>query len=300
VTGLAQRQPEVAFPRSAADAVSALAATCLLAELHTWPKPGLVSLVDSGSHLDMDAGTFRRSIAAIAPFFGALAQSGAKGAAMDDLRRIGRAAEYAMLAATGGINTHRGAIFGLGLLCAAAGVAWEHTAMPHSLDAPVERQSLSAAALCAIVRQRWGMAIVAGPIPPNSHGARALHRFGAGGARAQAAAGFPHVLQLGLPALRQAREAAPGQPGAAQVQVFFALLSEVEDTNLLHRGGQIGLNHARRQARLFLVQGGVGHPRWRAHACAIHRDFVSRGLSPGGCADLLTATLFLDSLETPQ
>ena len=100
-----------------------MASAALVAELETWPKPGLVSHVDSGSHDDMDHTTFRRSTAAIRPFFASLAIAGAAGAEMERLRQIGRDAEDAMLAATGGVNTHRGAIFGLGLLCAAAGAA---------------------------------------------------------------------------------------------------------------------------------------------------------------------------------
>ena len=80
--------------------VAACARTSLLAELHTWPKPGLVSHVDQGSHSDMDAATFEVSAAAIEPFFARLTEAGAAGAAMPDLRSIGVAAEQAMVAAT--------------------------------------------------------------------------------------------------------------------------------------------------------------------------------------------------------
>ncbi|MFD1283242.1 triphosphoribosyl-dephospho-CoA synthase, partial [Methylobacterium goesingense] len=104
-----------------AERIARLATRCLQRELATYPKPGLVSHVDSGSHADMDASTFRASAAALAPFFADLAAAGAAGAGMAHLRRIGLAAESAMRAATGGVNTHRGAIFGLGLLSAAAG-----------------------------------------------------------------------------------------------------------------------------------------------------------------------------------
>jgi triphosphoribosyl-dephospho-CoA synthase len=277
------------MPRWVADHVSSVAAAALLAELETWPKPGLVSHVDSGSHADMDASTFKASARAITPFLGHLAVAGAAGSGMDRLREIGMAAERAMLAATGGVNTHRGAIFGLGLLCAAAGAAWSG----------MERAGLywHANALGATVRQRWGQAIMRGPIPLHSHGTNALRRFGAGGARAQAAAGFPHALDVGLPALRLGRRLAPSDPEAAQVQGFFAILASMEDTNLLHRGGAAGLRHAQEAAARFLGQGGVEQAEWRERASEVHRDFVARHLSPGGCADLLTITLFLDALE---
>jgi len=278
------------MPECIADHVAVAAAAALLAELETWPKPGLVSHVDSGSHTDMDAGTFRASVTAIAPFFRRLTLAGAAGSDMDGLRAIGMEAELAMLEETGGANTHRGAIFGLGLLCAAAGAA--------SSGAAQAQPFWNACMLGATVRRRWGAAIMRGPIPLRSHGTDALRRFGAGGARAQAAAGFPHALDVGLPALRLGRALAPGDPEAARIQSFFALLASVEDTNLLHRGGAAGLRFAQEKATGFLGQGGVEQTQWRERAAAVHRAFIARRLSPGGCADLLAITLFLDALDT--
>ena len=90
------------------DTIARAAERALRLELETYPKPGLVSPIDSGSHADMDARTFRASNAAITPFFRDLATAGAEGAGMPVLRRIGLDAEAAMRAATGGVNTHRG------------------------------------------------------------------------------------------------------------------------------------------------------------------------------------------------
>ncbi|MFO1127388.1 MAG: triphosphoribosyl-dephospho-CoA synthase MdcB [Rhodospirillales bacterium] len=286
---------EVAWPRCdlppvVAEQVGELAAAALTAGLETWPKPGLVSPVDCGSHDDIDETTFRCSIAAIRPFYVRLAVAGAAGAGMDRLREIGRDAEAAMLVATGGVNTHRGAIFGLGLLCAAAGAAWAVRS-----SRPERSRPVSAADLAGIVHRRWGSGIRRGPIPLRSHGSDALRRFGAGGARAEAAAGFPHALRVGLPALQCGRAFAHGET-AARVHAFFSLLAFVEDTNLLHRGGADGLRHAQRAARRFLSAAGVGQADWHAQAVAIHRAFVAKSLSPGGSADLLAVTIFLDRI----
>jgi triphosphoribosyl-dephospho-CoA synthase len=259
-----------------------LAADCLRLEVATYPKPGLVSPVDSGAHRDMDAALLRRSADTLAPFFADLAAAGAAGAGMDRLRAIGVAAERAMLAATAGVNTHRGAIFGLGLLCAAAGfrIAWA-----------VRRP------LGAIVSDRWGAAILDGPVPLHSHGAAVARRHGAGGARMEAAEGFPGVYGIALPALRSGRALAPGDAEAARIQAIMALIAAVADTNLLHRGGADGLAFAQAQAAEFLAAGGVGRADWRPRATAMHRDFVARNLSPGGCADLLAMALFIERLE---
>ena len=258
--------------------IGALATRCLHLEVETWPKPGLVSHVDNGSHGDMDAAMLRLSADALEPFFTRLAQAGRDGAGMGQLRAIGIEAETAMSAATGGVNTHRGAIFGLGLLCAAAGRG--------------ERYG----ALGAVVQRQWGAAILSGPIVLHSHGSEALRRHGAIGARGEAAAGFPSVHGVGVPALRLGARLAPGDPEAARVQAIFALIAGVDDTNLLHRGGVDGLAFARAEAEAFL-RDGVGASGWRAEATRIHASFVARNLSPGGSADLLALSLFVDTLD---
>jgi triphosphoribosyl-dephospho-CoA synthase len=266
-----------------AERVGALAHAALLEELETWPKPGLVSLVDSGSHRDMDAGTLTRSAGAIHPFFTELARAGEARADMSALRRIGRAAEAAMMAATGGVNAHRGAIFSLGLICAAAGArGYEPVAAEDHADA---------------VAALWGRAILQSPHPATSHGGNAARIYGVGGARAEAAAGFPTLRVIGLPALRHGRVLRPGDQEAARVQCLMTLMAAIDDTNLLHRGGGGGLAFAQVAASRFLGAGGVGAPGWLGEIERLHRAFVARNLSPGGTADLLAATLFLDALE---
>jgi triphosphoribosyl-dephospho-CoA synthase len=271
-----------AFP--AAAEIAALAAHCLELEVCTFPKPGLVSARDSGSHLDMDVDTFRQSAAALRPYFEALAEAGAEGCAMGRLRVIGVEAEAAMLAATSGVNTHRGAIFGLGLLCAAAGAR---------ANGQVDR----AMSLGAIVVRQWAPDILEGPTLLHSHGGAARRRYGAGGACLEAARGFPSVYGIGLPALESGARMADGDGEAARVHACFALIASLEDTNLLHRGGPAGLSFAQDAARRFLDEGGVGQPDWSARAAAVHRAFVARRLSPGGSADLLAMSLFVQARE---
>jgi triphosphoribosyl-dephospho-CoA synthase len=261
----------------------------LLGELATWPKPGLVSHVDNGSHRDMNAGMLSTSAAVLRPFFAELALAGYTQAGMNSLRAIGLRAEAAMLSATGGINTHRGAIFGLGLLCAAAGRAGGVTA-----DGAV----VARARLGAIVTRCWGDDIRRGPIPLFSHGSAAFRQYGARGARGEAEDGFPSVYEIGLPALGLGRALAPGVAVAPAVHTCFALIAAIRDSNLLHRGGAQGASYAAEAAARFLSQGGVGAPDWRHRAAAVHANFVARNLSPGGCADLLAMTLFVDALES--
>ena len=266
---------------AAAGGIASHAAMCLRLELETWPKPGLVSHVDSGSHQDMDADTFRNSVAAIEPYFCQLAIAGSQGASMIRLKAIGLEAEVAMLDATRGVNTHRGAIFGLGLLCAAVG------ARTHGV---VGRQ----ATLGQSVSELWGREIAELPASPSSHGASVVRKFEVGGARMEAACGFPSVYKVGLPALRRARRTPFGKGDAPRVEACFALIEALEDTNLLYRGGSEGLRFAQRMAKQFLDEGGTNRAEWRDFALAVHLCFIARGLSPGGSADLLAMTLFVD------
>ena len=268
-------------PRSlSAGAIGALAASCLHLEVDTWPKPGLVSHVDNGSHADMDAGLLHRSAALLRPFFTAIASAAAEGAGMDRLRAIGVAAETQMLSATDGVNTHRGAIFGLGLLCAAAAL-----------------KDRGEETLGSVVRHRFGRAIADGPVMLHSHGARVGRAYGAHGARGEAIAGFPCVYAVGVPALAEGLRLAPGDLEAARVHAIFSLIATIADTNILHRGGADGLAFAQSHARAFIERGGVGAPDWRIRAIHIHAEFVARRLSPGGSADLLAMSLFVHALE---
>ncbi|NYG47943.1 triphosphoribosyl-dephospho-CoA synthase [Bradyrhizobium sp. IAR9] len=274
-----QSRPELALD---AAQLGDLASLCLKLEVETYPKPGLVSHVDNGAHRDMDAALLCLSAETLMPFFSELAAAGAEGAGMNRLRAIGVAAERAMLAATCGVNTHRGAIFGLGLLCAAAGYR----------NAVGIRKSLG-----RLVSERWGDDILSGPVSLRSHGAVAGRRYGAGGARAEAADGFPSVYDIALPALHAARKLAPHDEEAVRVETCMRLIAEVTDTNLLHRGRPEGLRFAQESAASFLAAGGVGSPDWRRRTANIHQAFVARNLSPGGSADLLAMALFVERLE---
>jgi triphosphoribosyl-dephospho-CoA synthase len=190
------------------------------------------------------------------------------------LELLGLAAEQRMLQATGGINTHRGAIFTLGLLCAAAGSAGRPVS-----DAELRRTLLA----------RWGEALEARrERGANSHGRLAAQRLGLRSAGDEAALGFPALFEHAVPALRQALGQGLNRPDAL-LQTLFEIMAVLDDTNLAHRGGAAGLGFARDQARAFLAAGGVRRPDAQAHALHIHRSFIARRLSPGGAADLLGA-----------
>jgi triphosphoribosyl-dephospho-CoA synthase len=261
-----------------------LAVASLHAELACAPKPGLVTPFDRGSHDDMDASTFLRSLFALRGYFVAIAAAGAADAAFPALRRLGIDAERAMLRATGGINTHRGAIFSLGLLVAAAA----------RLRAQ-QRTTPDGVAVCNAVGL-WRDALLDAPLDPHSHGQRVRRLHGVAGVREQAAAGFPLLREVALPSLRAALRAGLAQD-AALAQTLLQLIAQTDDLNLLHRGGPDGLRFAQRSARAFLAAGGALQPDWRRQLSRLGDAFVARRLSPGGSADLLACACFLQRQE---
>jgi triphosphoribosyl-dephospho-CoA synthase len=152
--------------------------------------------------------------------------------------------------------------------------------------------------LRSALRATWGAALrdPVADVEPPSHGMEVAKRHGARGARGEAEDAFPSVFEVALPALRDARRR--GVDGRrAQIAAFFALLECVEDTNVLYRAGSAGLAYVRASARRFHAAGGCDTADAFVRTEAIHRDFVVGRLSPGGCADLLAAALFVDSLQ---
>lgn len=262
--------------------IARLAVRSLYAEVTLYPKPGLVSLVDNGSHDDMTATTFMRSLFALRHYFVRITKAGSENAPFPILKRLGMEAEQRMMAATGGVNTHRGVIFCLGLLCAAVG------------RCHAERIALSPPAIRTMLLTRWGGALAEHTqvSTSGSHGLQVAARYAASGAREEAALGLPSVFEVALPMLEQTLIAGRSWR-RARVDALFALMGHISDTNVYHRGGEIGAEIVRQHARDFLRQGGTAHPDWEARAKECHSIFVGRKLSPGGAADLLAAACFV-------
>ena len=263
------------------------AVNALRVEARLTPKPALVDQRGRGAHHDLDLDCLLRSAEALRGSFERMALHASVGEADLALREalgaIGRHGERRMLAATGGRNAHRGAIWVLGLLVAALAMS-----CPGRTPAEVA----AVAARLARLPDRYA------PRLP-SNGSRACRRFGVGGARGEAAAGFPHVLGLGLPALQSARRRGSDE-NCARLDALMAIMTSLDDTCLLHRGGWAALEAARRGARGVLALGGSATADgWRA-LLALDAELVRRHASPGGCADLLAACLFLDEVQRMQ
>ena len=235
-----------------------LADRALRMELDTPLKPGLVGPDSAGAHADMDYALMRRGIAAIRPFFPRMAQA----ATADELRQLGIDAEQAMMAATGGVNTHRGAIFALGLALNAGGDSGRMAAL--------------AARICGANDSL--------------------------GARRMALGGYAALFDRWLPYYRGVKADAYGLQ-----KTLLKIMSELDDTCVIHRVGYERAQQVKAEAGEIAGQAGnddkcqagndeIVMPDLIGHLKELCMRYAAERISPGGAADMLALTIFLDSI----
>lgn len=283
------------FARRDREELAALAMRALLYEVSVTPKPGLVDRENSGSHGDMDFFRFLDSAAALLPYWMRAVEIGQETAAkapertFPPLREAGIQAERAMFRATGGVNTHKGAVFSMGCALGACGRLWTPEGPCREAERILtECRRMAAPAMAA----DWARL---NPQRARTGGEKLYVSAGLRGGRGEAADGFPSVLRVGLPALRGAIERGSDLEEAG-IAALLALIARAEDTNLVVRGGPQGRRWAAEQAERLLRE--TPRPSRRA-VRALDQAFTRRNLSPGGCADLLAMTYFLHFLADP-
>jgi triphosphoribosyl-dephospho-CoA synthase len=257
----------------------------LIDEVTLAPKPGLVDIRSRGAHHDLDWKLMCASALALQPTFVELARAGIETQPLLALRErigaIGRVGEARMLDATGGVNTHRGAIWALGLLV---------TGAAHDLADLAPEAVAARAGSIARVQDRHAPALT------GNKGEQACLDYNVGGARGQAQAGFPHVVDVAMPQLVRSRIRGDSET-AARLNALLAVMASLDDTCVLARGGPDALAEMQDGARRVLDQGGAAALAGRRELKALDRRLVELHVSPGGAADLLAAALFLDRLQ---
>ena len=257
--------------------IAHMATMAMHIELNTTPKPGLVDRNDNGAHKDMDLALMSRSIDALLPFMVQLALYGHGCGQQNALpeaekvRHIGIEAEKAMLTATGGVNTHRGALFAMGLAVLAASWCMAH-------DGKTEEQPLRD----LIMQVAEGFAPTAG-----THGNDAVNAHRVMGALDLAKAGYEQLFNGWLPAYRS--YLADGADTACH-RLLLLIMSQLDDTNVIHRVGYEQAQQVKQEAQALLD----GYSA--AGMEALNRDYIARNVSPGGSADMVALTIFIHSI----
>lgn len=249
--------------------VADLAERALRLELDTTPKPGLVDRQDNGAHKDMDYALMSKSISALRPYLTRLAVESAKDIDPAKIKEIGIEAEKAMLKATGGVNTHKGALFCIGLSVAAASYLASTTG---SVEAYSFKELVSRAASEI-------------PSARGTHGAEAKRSFKAVGALENARAAYPELFTDWLPYYRSLE----GDPFRCH-KTLLHIMTTLDDTNILHRRGAEGLAHAEAEAARLLEDFS------ESGLSSLNKDFIRGNISPGGSADMLSLTIFIESI----
>ncbi len=244
-----------------------MAVDALIDEADLSPKPALVDRRGNGAHTDLHLGLMHASALSLWPAFREMAEAaldcGEIGLPLREaLGRIGREGEASMLATTGGVNTHRGAIWALGLLVAATALEPESSA--------ASAVALRAARL-ALLNDRYAP-------QPLSHGAQVAQRYGVRGAREEAQLAFPAVTGLGLPQLKRSRAAGAGEQNA-RLDALLAIMTTLADTCVLYRAGEPGLQAMQQGAKAVLDAGGSASLGGRRQLHALDQQLIALNAS---------------------
>nr|WP_314462027.1 triphosphoribosyl-dephospho-CoA synthase CitG [uncultured Clostridium sp.] len=275
----------------AAYRIGDLAYRALLEEVYTLPKPGLVDPYSNGAHTDMNVVSFERSARALKPYFITMALEGERlwetpPVLFETIRRIGILAERAMYQATGGVNTHKGLVFHLGILCGAAG-ACHHSYGRVTLKQLMEMEQ--AMVRNVLVKEVQNMDTFV------SKGEKNLQKYGLTGARGEAISGYFSVFKISLPVM--AMGICNGQEwNCVKLETLFHLMSKVDDSNILSRHNPRVLNQVKKIAAEFLRAGGAYRKESMDLLKELDKWFVKKNISAGGSADLLAVTIFLTLL----
>ncbi len=312
------------FRDRAADMAASAAVRGLLYEVSTTPKPGLVDRNNSGSHKDMDFFTFLDSSASLIPWFREFFCLGwehtdeSETQLFQRLRYAGQRAETAMFSATGGINTHKGLIFASAILCGALGKVHAGRELPLPFaDVLQECRRLGKYSLSDLRHPPNVQTHLPGSenqhvsghtsdkmesvhgamthsVSLSTNGGCIFTTYGIQGARGEAAAGFPSAIHIGLPALKT-WTAADFSLNDAAAMALLTLISEVDDTNMIHRGGPELAKKSKEQAKHLLSI--VTKENFKDTLYTLDSRYIRENLSPGGCADLLAVSLMFYFLE---
>jgi triphosphoribosyl-dephospho-CoA synthase len=278
--------------------ISQKALLSLLYEVSASPKPGLVDRYNQGAHKDMDFFTFMASSAALSNYFNDCVAEGLNYSGKNPqelfqaLRSLGVAAEKSMFEATDNVNTHKGLVFSLGIICAAASCCMtESNTNIVTTDTICEKVSFMTKGL--VLKELTYMNKSDGL----TYGEKLFQKYGLRGIRGEVESGFPTVRHYSLPELKRLKSINTMHLNEILVQVLLHLMAVNEDTNIVARHDLEALEYVHQQAKKVLEMGGIQTPKGLQMIHKMDKEFITRNISPGGSADLLAVTIMFDLLS---
>lgn len=266
------------------DIIARLSTYALIYEVSLSPKPGLVTLIDQGAHVDMDYIDFINSALVLHDYFKIAYELGERSAGEDyrELRKFGVIYEEKMKKATAGANTHKGIIFSLGLMVYATAI--EMKKENFSFEKIIARVSYLNRGITGELNKKSA----------TSHGEENFKKYGVKGIREEAEEGFAKAL-LGLEFLKNAEKEVNFD--YALTGTLYYYMTFIEDSNIIKRGGMEGLEFLKDRAKYVLENKLYMTSEGMREIEKINEEFKSRNLSPGGCADFLILSLYFYLLE---
>lgn len=274
--------------------IGTLALEAMLLEVSVTPKPGLVDRNNSGAHRDMGFFTFMKSAAGLRSSFEDFAEAGIVGGVKKFLpheifpyiRKIGIEAEKRMFSATGGINTHKGEIFSLGLLSACSGYLSGSGRKVKAGDV-----MKTAAEMCRGICERDFAEVKTKSPESLTKGERVYIEHGITGIRGEAEDGYPAVRNISLPALKKYLDDGFSM-NDAMAMTLIHIMAHAQDTNIISRHDILTAQEVMINAKK-MISSGFGLDDIKR----LDDDFISKWISPGGSGDLLAVTYFLYALS---
>lgn len=294
VEELRKRIDQMIWEDKQVKAVASEIRQALMEEVYTTPKPGLVDREDNGAHRDMDCRTFQKSTAAIAEDLATMFEAGyhwksAPEALFPILRELGKKTEEKMFAATGGVNTHKGMIFTIGILAAASGLALRNSGKIETEDICRISRDMTKRELEKDLRK---LKYSSG----TTHGEKIYCQLGETGVRGLAMTGYPILCNLTVPHRKQYL-AKNRNRNQVNVQILLEIMAELTDTNVISRTNEKELQWLQTEVKNILEAGGAFCESGMENVRKLNRICIHKNISPGGAADLLAATIFLCRME---
>lgn len=276
------------FVHKYANDICQIATRALLYEVSTTPKAGLVDADNTGAHSDMDISTFEKSAITLAPYFKQFVLSGTQAQNLEqlffDIRQVGISAEIAMLSATGGVNTHKGIIFSLGIVCAALGYIYQNE---NEYSEQLLRDTCKK--MVVSLERDFDNVTIDTAI---SHGEKVYANYGIRGIRGEAIDGFSSVFDISLPFLKKCLDENFSMNDAAVLTILH-IIANIDDTNIITRSDYQTLKKMQEKIAVFLE-----NPQdYLNFARELDLEFIELNISAGGSADLLALTLFMYFFE---
>jgi len=281
-----------------AQEIASMALRAILYELSASPKPGLVDRYNNGAHKDMNYFTFLDSSTILGfAFYDIVKRSLELDLPPQELffkiRNMGVIAENNMFESTSGVNTQKGLLFSLGVICSATGYL-----IRTNSEINIKKISEIVKEMTEGIVKNELLLSVPGFIKSESkltHGEKVFLMYQETGIRGEVEAGFPTVLNYGIPAFKYAVYKNV-DINSQMLHVLISIMSTAKDTNVLYKHGQRGLEFVHKQAQAILMKGSVFTVSGRSEIYLLDKLFIKKKISPGGSADLLAITIMYNLL----